>query len=152
MNKIIKTIKYKDGVLIVNGTKCKFLAESSRKVFKYKNFVIKIDNKGEYDLDEETQNKTEYVLWKKLSSYDKRYFAKTHEFGEIKNSPYSYLVQDYISDWAPYVDDHKDDHDEFKLNHGRVVDRLQSKYKLWDLSGRNCGKAKDRFWIVDFGC
>ena len=59
VKEIIKTIKYKDGVLIVNGTKCKFLAESSRKVFKY------IEPKTLKQIDLTNQHKT-LILTKEI--------------------------------------------------------------------------------------
>lgn len=120
--------------------KCLHIARSSRRVYVFKDFVLKVDH---WD----SQNERELRVSGDIDQRDQKYFAKV--LGRIFYRGKDILIQERI-DLSKHIDS--------KYKHRRILNRLCEKYNIGDIEesdlryGRNAVvTAKDELKIYDYG-
>jgi hypothetical protein len=106
-------------VFKLNGKRCKFVGEHSRRVYECGDYIIKIDGWDE-------QNPIEWETWQSIAREDRKFFAKVLAYKQVDDefTPFSILIQRKVKGR--------------KTNHNvmvRLARSIGEKYNLTDFGG-----------------
>ena len=136
--------------VFINGTPAKRrYTGGSRRVFSWKNYIIKIEwEKEEFGTNRSFfhQCRNEYRIWKRLSKKDKKIFVPILKYKHTKE--YDYVIQPKIKIPNSQNKIHED-------IYNKIVESICNKYKLGDLfPDLDCNwkvVSKNKVIIWDYG-
>lgn len=146
MGAIVEAVTFKQGNIYVNNKKLELVNSSSRDVYRFGKYVVKI---GDCQFNHE-QNEQEYRMWRDtITPYDKRYFARTFEYGFIYDEDISYSVQEFIPYWKRC--EYWQTPAKLLMKADQLIERFSKRYRLTDLDYRNIGTTRGRIMVIDYG-